>query len=92
MSFYLYWVLWLAVGFLVVELIAALDRKPGGTLSEWVWTVFIWPRRYAFLKRFVFGAFWAALTLHFFFGESVVPIIVFGAGVGWAIWDWWKGR
>lgn len=88
-----YWLLWAAPLFLVVELIRALDKRPGGTLSEWVWAIFaidLKPRRFAFLRRFAFSAFWVALGFHFTVRASVVPVILFGALFAWCIYYWFS--
>lgn len=88
-----YWALWAIPLFLIPELLKATDKKPGGTLSEWVWAIFaidLAPRRFAFLRRATLGAFLAALGLHFIFRSSVVPVIVFGAlMLFWIIW-WFR--
>ena len=65
MNFFdLWWGALIFFGFLVVEIWAAVDKHPGGTLSELVWKIYIHPKRNAHYTRFIFGGFWAALTLH----------------------------
>jgi len=85
-------VVWLGGAFLIVELIAALDKKPGGTLSEWVWSVFIYPSKNRHLCRMIFGAFWVALTAHFFVQSSVVFVIAFGLLMVLPIIWWWERK
>jgi hypothetical protein len=89
----IYWAVLVGVLFLVPELIAALDKKPGGTLSEFVWEVFaidLRIRRYQHLRRFILGAFLAALVFHFLVRSSVVPVIIFGAGIAWCGYYWFR--
>lgn len=35
-KFAIAWILW-AIAFIVIEFMALLDKKPGGTLSEGIW-------------------------------------------------------
>ena len=73
------WVGWLVL-FLVYELYAARSKPSGDTLSEQVWHWFD-----TMPKRLLFSAFWVALGLHFVFGASVLPVVVFGAGIALVI-------
>jgi hypothetical protein len=84
------WIGWLAL-FLVYELVAALARPRGGTLSATIWRWFgvRAPRPLAWLRRSVLGCFLGALAGHLVMGWSVVPVIAFGALVvaviAWAV-------
>lgn len=84
-----YWLIWLVVIFLPFELWAAFSKKKGDTFSENVWDWFAIRRLDAplgFLRRFFLAAFLTGLGSHFLFATSVVPVIVFGVGVGWSIY------
>ncbi len=77
-----WWVyVWILGAFLVPELIAFFDKKPGGTFSEWVWKVFALrpntTQRFPHLRRWAFGAFWAALTAHFLFQTSIWAVVIY---------------
>lgn len=90
MDFYYFWWPFLILGpFLIPEAIAWLDRKPGGTFSEWVWDVFALRRgtdqKHARLRRLMFGAFWSAVSGHFFLQTSAVWIFVLGAANVWSV-------
>lgn len=101
---YWYWLAALLVGFLPLELFAAISKREyvrGGTFSEFVWWAFgvkkrahrvssicppvrpgdygliIVPVRFAPARRIILGGFCTALSLHFVFGASVIPIIAF---------------
>jgi succinate dehydrogenase/fumarate reductase cytochrome b subunit len=74
------WVKWI-LDFLVEEVPAAVDGKPGGTLSEWVWNLFN-----SRLKKLILLLFLLSLTAHLVFGTTVIPVIVFGAGMAAVIW------
>ena len=66
------WLLWLAM-FLAIEGAAIFNKEKGDTLSEHVWKWFAIrnkPSGYR-LRRFVFLAFWAWLSIHFFTGGWV---------------------
>lgn len=75
------WLVWLAY-FLVVEVMALFNSKPGDTLSEHVWAWFGTQRRkpgeaarkpsgWTQFRRFALLAFLAWLTLHFLSGGWV---------------------
>ena len=69
------WIKWL-LDFLMEEIPAAVDGKPGGTLSEWIWDTFN-----SNFKRIILFLFLASLTAHLVFKFTVIPIIVFGVGM-----------
>jgi hypothetical protein len=81
---------WILGTFLVPELLAAFDKKPGGTLSEWVWKVFALrpgtAQRWRHARRWAFGCFWASLSLHFLFGTSAWALVVYALPVAWSVW------
>jgi hypothetical protein len=84
-----YWLGWLLVAFLPMELYAAFATPGrGDTFSEWVWWAFgVKPRkdgkhvRWARLRRAILAAFLLSLTGHLVMGWTVLPVAVFGAGV-----------
>lgn len=87
---YWYWLGWLLVAFLPRELWGALKTptRPD-TFSEFCWFSFgVKPRRdgtmvpLAPLRRMTLVAFMGALTMHLAFAWTVVPVAVFGAGIG----------
>jgi len=89
MTFKKWWVFFWGALFLVPELVAATDSKPGGTMSEWIWDVFairLPLPRFAKLRHFILGGMLWSLAVHFLFAWSVVPVIVFGVGVLWCIY------
>lgn len=88
-----YWAFWIVVLFAVPEIVKATDKKPGGTLSEWVWGIFaidLAPRHFGFLRRATLGAFLASLGLHFLVRSSVTPVIVFGGFMFFWGYYWFK--
>ena len=66
------WIGWLVL-FLVYEIYAAVSKQDDDTLSEnvWLWFDEVW-------ERAVLGVFMLALTAHFVFSTTVLPIIVLG--------------
>ena len=64
------WIGWLAL-FLIYEVYAALSKEDDDTLSEnvWLWFDKTW-------ERAALGAFMLALTTHFVFTSTVLPIVV----------------
>lgn len=93
--FDVWWVVWIVGFFLVVELVAAFNKKRGDTLSEFVWKVFaiyVPTPKYGHLRRFFLAAFLVALGLHFFVKASVIPVVVFGVGVAWSVIYWWRNE
>lgn len=92
MSFYDIWwpLVFLGLTFLIPELLAHFDKKPGGTLSEWVWVVYAlrWrsTQKYKFIRRWIFSSFWVGLTFHFIGGMSVGPVVFFGGLMVWPIY------
>lgn len=84
-----YWTFFWGALFFVPEIIHAIDNKPGGTMSEWIWDVFavrIPNPEWAFLRRFILGGMLWALMFHFLFNMSSVPVILFGAGCAWCVY------
>lgn len=84
-----YWIIWLVVIFLPYEVYAALSKTPGDTLSENVWDWFAVKHtqaKYGKLRRFVLWGFITALASHFIYATTVIPVIVFGVGIAWAIY------
>lgn len=85
------WVAWL-IAFLCLEIPAAVsergdEERRAKTLSRNVWAWFNTRP-----ERAVFLAFWVALGAHFLAGTTVVPVVVFGAGVAFVIGrDAWRG-
>jgi hypothetical protein len=89
-----YWLVWLFVVFLPVELYAAY-ATPGrkDTFSHFIWWAFAikpsWaalvpgyrPPRWARGRRLILAGFMGSLSGHFVFGWSSVPLIAFGIGV-----------
>jgi hypothetical protein len=73
------WICWLA-SFVAIELPGAIDRKPGATLSEHVWSWFSVKDRapHWLMRRSVLGLFLVALTAHLVFDVTVLPVIIFG--------------
>lgn len=93
--FDLWWVAVIGLGFFVVEMVAVFDKQPGGTFSEWIWKVYALRSRtakYRHVRRFSFGGFWAALTLHFFAGTSAVPLMLFAPALVWSFVFWWRNE
>ena len=88
MSFYFWWPFLIIGLFLIPEIVAWLDHKPGGTFSHWIWDLFaLWKgttQRYAHIRRLLFGAFWTALTGHLFLHTSAFWIFFFGVGCTWS--------
>ena len=80
--------LWL-VAFLALEIPAAL-WKSKWTLSAHVWKWFAvgqnWKEHYAWLRWLILAGITISTTLHFLFGTSAIPIIIFGIGVAWSIY------
>jgi hypothetical protein len=89
MSPYFYWPFFILVPFLLPEAVFWLDRKPGGTFSDWLWDVWALRRgthqQYARLRRLTFGAFWAALSGHIFLQTSAVWVFGLAAANVWSV-------
>lgn len=84
----LWWLVWLLVIFLPFELIMAMDKKPGGTLSENVWDWFAIRNKkakFGHSRRLVLAGFMVALTFHFVYATSVLWVILTGIGMGASI-------
>ena len=83
-----FWLAWLGL-FLALEIPAAL-WKSKWTLSAHVWKWFAigknWKEDYAGLRWFILAGITISTTLHFLFGTSAIPIIIFGIGVAWSIY------
>jgi hypothetical protein len=90
MAVTLFWCFWLVI-FLLIELPNAADRKPGGTLSECMWSWF--PGTWL---RLLVLAFCVFLGLHLAFRWSVVPVAILGAWIvariAWVEWRAWRRR
>lgn len=87
-----YWLFWLGA-FLVYEVWAALNKKPGDTLSESVWQWFAIRNpgaKWGTLRRAILAGFLAALTGHLVYDAPVTFIIVLGVGMAWSIWFHYK--
>lgn len=78
----LWWILWVFIAFLPIEVIAALTKKD--TLSETVWDWFgiRTHKKWGNGRRLVLAGFMLNLTLHFVLDTSVVGVILFGVPVG----------
>jgi hypothetical protein len=84
-----YWVGWLLIGFLPIELYAAWSKEKGDTLSENIWDWFAIVARgkkHGRLRRFILLGFISVLASHFIFATPATWVVIFGAGIGWAIW------
>lgn len=78
---YAYWAMLLFLFFLTRELFGALfTPKRRDTFSEFIWWAFDTRREKALLAAFL-----ASLTTHLVWEMTVVPVILFGIGVGWVI-------
>lgn len=77
------WLAWLGM-FLFIEIPAAVNKQSGDTLSEHVWRWFnIKDKSKGYkIRRSILGLFLLGLGFHFQFGTTVIPVIVFGAGMG----------
>lgn len=82
-----WWLAWIFVVFLPVELYAAKKKAPGDTFSENVWDWFgvKTPKRFGTLRRLILAAFLASLSIHFLFATTVVFVAIFGGLVGLTI-------
>lgn len=88
-----WWLAWLILGFLPVELFAAVKtRGTPDTFSEFVWWVFgIKPRKSGHVvkarrtRKLILAGFMSSLWLHFVEGWGPQGIIVFGVGVAFTI-------
>ena len=87
-----WWLAWLGVFFLPVELWAAIKTPTrADTFSELVWFWFGVPRTkgpyayrwvpFARLRRTILAAFMGSLSTHLVLGWSVIPVALFGGGV-----------
>lgn len=76
------WMLWL-LAFLLLEIPAALDKRPGGTLSEQVWRWLPDWRLWAILAGLLVSLLGHLSPAHL----TVLPVVVFGAAfvvrIGW---------
>jgi hypothetical protein len=89
----LIWLVWLLIIFLPYELYAAFTKKKGDTLSENTWDWFAIKNRGAKFRnarRFILLGFWVSLGSHFVFATTVLPVILFGIGMGWSIWYYYR--
>ncbi len=76
MFFTALWIAWLAI-FVIIEAAAIIRKAKGDTLSEHTWDWFcLTPNTektpWCVARRVTFLAFWAWLTIHFFFGGTWV--------------------
>lgn len=84
----LWWLVWLLVIFLPFEVFMAMDKKPGGTLSENVWDWFAIKNKNAKFRHvrvMSLAGFMVALTFHFVYATSVLWVILGAIGVGASI-------
>lgn len=83
-----FWLTWLLLLFLPFEIWMALDKKPGGTLSENVWEWIALRKKdakYGRTRRFILMGFLVSLAAHFVFETMVIWVILFGIGVAASI-------
>jgi len=97
MFFDVWWpIVWILGAFLVPELIAQFDKKPGGTFSEWIWTAFaLWPdsqQRFKHLRRWSFGCFFVSLGLHLMFQATVWLLIIYSIPAVLSVVYWWRNE
>ena len=85
-----WWLLWLGVFFLPVELYAAKSEAVGDTFSEFAWDVFGVRRERAFgpLRRLILTSFLLALGSHLRFGTTVLPVAILAFPLGGIIVYW----
>lgn len=78
------WILWLT-SFLAIEIPAAFNDEEDDTLSEHVW---MWIKGLLGIVS-VIGLL-ISLFLHFIYHATVIPVIIFGAGLGVTIIRWYR--
>ena len=89
-------IVWLLGAFLIPELIAAFDKKPGGTFTAWFRKVFALnstTQRWKHLRRWSAGCFIASLGLHLIFQATVWVLVIYAIpAVGSVIYHYRKER